>query len=507
MALRDKLYINGRWVAPSSNATIPVENPATQQVWHHIPAGNADDVDAAARAAAAAWPAWSRLTGAQRAVYLRTIADKVVVEAKRLAELETKDCGKPIAEAEWDMEDVSGCFNYYADLAEQLDGKQGEEIKLPLAQFSCKLYYQAAGVVALIIPWNYPLLMAAWKVAPALAAGCSVILKPSEFTSVTALEFAAIVDTVGLPPGVFNVVTGTGADLGDALTSHPLVDKVAFTGSTRTGKRIMSKASESVKGISLELGGKSPILVFADAVQNEDGTLNDLELTKTAEWIMFGCFWTNGQICSATSRLLVQNSVAGPLLQRLKELTERLKIGDPLDRSVHMGPVVNKLQYEKVLGYIDIAKEQGATLFSGGKRPDSLINSAGYYVEPTIFTNVKPNHTIWREEIFGPVLSVLTFESEEEAVGLANDTDYGLAAAIVSKNKERCDRVALQFRTGIVWINCSQPCFCHAPWGGVKLSGIGRDLGTFGLEKYLEVKQVTSYNTTDAWGWYLNPKL
>lgn len=301
-------------------------------------------------------------------------------------------------------------------------------------------------------------------------------------------------------------LTGYGSEIGDSLTSHPLVDKVAFTGSTQTGKRIMGKASETVKGVSLELGGKSPLVVFADATHNAEGLIDDAEIDKVVEWIMFGCFWTNGQICSSTSRLLLEASVADRVLQRLKGHAERLRILDPLNPESQMGPVVNKLQYEKVLRYIDQGKRQGASLLTGGKRPEGF--ASGYYLQPTVFVNVRPDMAIWREEIFGPVLSVMTFETEEQALSLANDSDYGLAAAIISKDAERNARFSRRFRSGIVWINCSQPCFCHAPWGGVKLSGIGRDLGTFGLEKYLEVKQVTSYNTSDAWGWYkLSPKL
>ncbi|KAE8735025.1 Betaine aldehyde dehydrogenase [Hibiscus syriacus] len=314
---------------------------------------------------------------------------------------------------------------------------------------------------------NYPLLMATWKVAPALAAGCAAILKPSELASITCFELAEVFRDVGLPPGVLNILTGLGPEAGAPLASHPDVDKIAFTGSTTTGSKIMTAAAQMVKPVSLELGGKSPIIVF-----------EDVDLDKAAEWTAFGCFWTNGQICSATSRLIVHENIAKEFLDRLVKWTKNIKISDPLEEACRLGPVVSGGQYEKVLKFISAAKSEGATILSGGVRP---------------------------EEVFGPVLCVKTFSSEDEALELANDTHYGLGAAVLSNDLERCDRISKQLQAGIVWINCSQPCFCQAPWGGNKRSGFGRELCEWGLENYLSVKQVTQYITNEPWGWYSSP--
>jgi len=496
--VREQLYIGGKWLEPTNGRKLKVINPATEQIIQWVASGSKEDVDLAVTEARKAFDrkglhAWSSVTGAERARFLRKISEKIISKKEHLGKLETLNCGKPLREALWDMDDVAGCFAYYADLAEKLDKKQNKPVKLPDDRFKTIIQYMAVGVVGAIIPWNYPLLMAAWKIAPALAAGCTVILKPSEVTPLTAIELAEIMDEVGLPPGVFNLLIGFGADVGEPLSKHPGVDKIAFTGSVPTGSRLMSNAAPSVKKITLELGGKSPIVVFPD-----------VDIVEAVEWIMFGIFWTNGQICSATSRLLIHEDIAKPVLQRLVEECKKLFVGDPFsEKDPSMGPLVNEAQYNKVLRFIEIAKKEGATLLTGGKRPDNCPR--GYFVEPTVFTNVKEDMTIWKEEIFGPVLSVMTFKNEFEAVKLANATTYGLAAAVLSKDKERCERVAKQFRAGIVWMNCSQPCFVQCPWGGLKQSGIGRELGKWGLENYLEVKQVTNYqvNKPGEWGWYI----
>jgi len=496
--LRDKLYINGKWVAPARGQTLPVIDPSTEEVFHHVASATQEDVDLAVEAARTAFVnenGWSSWSGKMRAVYLRKISDKLKEKKDFLGKIETKDCGKPLREALWDMDDVAGCFAYYADLAEKLDERQNTVVEVPDNKFKTVIQYLPVGVVAAIIPWNYPLLMAAWKVAPALAAGCTIILKPSENTSLTALELAAIADEIGLPVGVLNVITGYGPSAGEPLTKHVAVDKIAFTGSVPTGSRIMHAAADEIKKISLELGGKSPIIVF-----------DDVDIKEAVEWVMFGCFWTNGQICSATSRLLVHESIASKLFSRLKEETEKINVVEPTSElDPIIGPVVSKAQYDKVMGYIAKGKAEGATVLCGGKRP--INKPKGYYIEPTIFTSVNPGMTIWREEIFGPVLSVMTFKTEKEAIQLANDSNFGLGAAVISKDTQRCQRIAKQFRAGIVWINCSQPCFIQGPWGGLKKSGIGRELGTWGLDSFLEVKQITEYTSTDPWGWYIKSKI
>ncbi|KAJ9140371.1 hypothetical protein P3X46_031027 [Hevea brasiliensis] len=492
-----QLFFGGEWREPVLKKRIPIINPSTEEIIGDIPAATAEDVELAVEAARKAFTRnkgrdWAFTSGAYRAKYLRAIAAKITERKSELAKLEALDCGKPLDEAAWDMDDVAGCFEYYADLAEGLDAKQKTPVSLPMETFKSYVLKEPIGVVALITPWNYPLLMATWKVAPALAAGCTAILKPSELASVTCLELAEVCKEVGLPPGVLNILTGLGPEAGAPLASHPHVDKVAFTGSTATGSRIMASASQMVKPVSMELGGKSPIIVF-----------EDVDLDKTAEWTTFGCFWTNGQMCSATSRLLVHESIATEFVDRLVKWCKNIKISDPLEEGCRLGPVVSEGQYEKILKFISTAKSEGATILFGGARPKHL--NKGFFIEPTIITDVNTSMQIWREEVFGPVLCVKTFSTEDEAIELANDTRYGLGAAVISKDLERCDRVSKAFRAGIAWINCSQPCFCQAPWGGLKSSGFGRELGEWGLENYLSVKQVTQYISDEPWGWYQFP--
>ncbi|KAL2632490.1 hypothetical protein R1flu_003969 [Riccia fluitans] len=494
-----QLFIGGEWVAPVKGGQLPIICPTTEEKIGQIPAATAEDVDAAVKAAREAFTRnkgkdWSRASGKHRAKYLRAIASKVAERKKELAVLETIDCGKPIDESEWDMDDVSGCFEYYADLAEKLDERQYSPIEVPMEQFKSSVLREALGVVGLITPWNYPLLMGTWKVAAALAAGCTAVLKPSEMASVTCLELGQVAQDVGLPPGVLNIITGLGSEAGAPLSSHPDVDKIAFTGSLNTGRTIMSAAAQTVKAVTLELGGKSPILIF-----------DDVDIDKAVEWAMFGALWTNGQICSATSRVLVQEGIAPAFLKRLAAWTSSIKITNPLEKECRLGPLVNDIQYKKVMGFIKEAQEEGATLVCGGKRPSHI--EKGYFVEATVLTDVNPSMRIWKEEVFGPVLTVTTFKTEEEGISLANDTQYGLGGAVISKDEERCKRVAELLDAGIVWINCSQPCFCQAPWGGKKRSGFGRELGEWGLENYLSVKQITRYVSDDQFGWYPPSKL
>jgi betaine-aldehyde dehydrogenase len=486
--MQTQLYIGGQWLEPA--ATLDVVNPATEATIHRAPAASAEQVDAAVKAARAAFPAWSKLSGATRAGYLRAIADGIRDRKQELARLEVAQNGKPLPEALWDMDDCAACFDYYAGLAENLDLKRESEIALPHPDFKSLARLEATGVAAQIVPWNYPLLMASWKVAPALAAGCTSVLKPSELTPLTALELAKIADDAGLPAGVLNVISG-GREVGAALSEHEGVDKLAFTGSLETGKKVMRAASGRIVNTTLELGGKSAIVVF-----------DDVDVEQAVEWIMFGIFWNKGEVCSATSRLIVQDGIADRLMARLKLECERIKIGDPLSDGVLLGPLVSKGQYEKVTGFIKRGLESGLKLLTGGKRPESL--GTGFYLEPTVFVDVPVDSELWQEEIFGPVLCAHRFSTEAEALDLANASQYGLAAAVMSADLPRADRVARDLRAGIVWVNCSQPTFCEAPWGGLKRSGIGRELGEWGLGNYLETKQITTYATPDKpWGWYI----
>jgi betaine-aldehyde dehydrogenase len=489
--MRDQLYINGEWVSPDLGGYMDVIDPATEQVLQRVAAGTEEDVDHAVRAARRAFDAgWSQTTGAERGAWLDALANELDSSQGALAELEVRDNGKPLPEAQWDIGDAVSCFRYYAGLARELDDRQGQPVVLPDERFRCHTRLEPIGVAGQIIPWNYPLLMAAWKVAPALAAGATMVLKPSELTPLTALELAGAADRIGLPAGVLNVITGSGVEAGAALAEHGGVDKLAFTGSVPTGSKIMSAAAADIKNISLELGGKSAFIVFDDA-----------DIEAAVEWILFGIFWNQGQVCSATSRLLVQDSIAPRLLERLVQATEAITIGPGLAPGVLLGPLVSQGQQAKVQAFVAKGLASGARLLTGGKRPAHL--DRGFFMEPTIFDEPDADSLIWREEVFGPFLCVKRFTTEAQAVQMANASRFGLAAAVMSQDPQRASRVANLLRAGIIWVNCSQPTFVEAPWGGMKQSGIGRELGRWGLDNYLEVKQVTEYVGKEPWGWYL----
>ncbi|MFV3308123.1 aldehyde dehydrogenase family protein [Pseudomonas sp. NY15181] len=489
--MRDQLYIDGQWQAPAQGGRFEVYDPSSEAVLTEVASAAGEDVDHAVQSARRAFDEgeWGRSTGKERAGYLRAIADNLRGRREDLARLEVQDNGKPLPEAQWDIDDAIGCFDYYAELAEGLND-EGEVVVLPDERFACRVLREPVGVAGQIIPWNYPLLMASWKVAPALAAGCTAVLKPSELTPLTALELAAAADAVGLPKGVLNVVTGLGRDAGSPLSAHPGVDKLAFTGSVPTGRSIMQAAAQDIKNVSLELGGKSAFIVFDDA-----------DVEAAVEWILFGIFWNQGQVCSATSRLLVQDGLHDRLIERLVEEARRITIGNGLESGVLLGPLVSAGQHAKVLQAIEAGVRDGAKLATGGKRPTH--RDKGWFVEPTVFIDSPLESALWREEIFGPVLAVRRFKDEAEALRLANDSQYGLAAAVMSADPARCRRVSRGLRAGIVWVNCSQPTFTQAPWGGYKQSGLGRELGVWGLENYLETKQVTEYLSEQPWGWYI----
>lgn len=471
----DGLYIDGKW--SSGNEHLRVINPATEALLTTVNGGDEHAVDQAVTAATHAFKEWSKTTGTERGAILRRIAAGVQAGREQLMKLQSSNNGKPLFEAAIDVDDVIATFEYYADLAEGLDAKQDSAVALPSDDFSARLRREPCGVVGLIVPWNFPMVTTAWKLAPALAAGCCVVLKPSEVTPLPELELATIIAEAGLPNGVFNLVCGTGLAVGAPLSADPRIAKISFTGSNAVGVQVMQRAAETVKGVSLELGGKSSLLVLADA---------DIELA--VEVACGGGFFNAGQMCSATSRVLVADELADKFVARLKARAEAIRVADPFDPNVEMGALVNQAQYQRVLGHIDRGLSAGAKLICGGNRPADLPR--GYFLQPTIFVDVPLDSALWCEEIFGPVICVRSFSSEAEAIALANDSQFGLVASVVTRDGEAADRVANALQAGLVWINAPQVIFPQTAWGGYKQSSIGRELGPWGLQAFQEIKHV-----------------
>ena len=466
-------FIDGKWVDARDGARFEVVDPATEEVIATAPDSKATDAEAAIDAARRAFDEgpWPRTSERERERVLLRAAEIVRRESDRLAEMEVRDSGKPLGEAKEDVAEAAFIFEYYGGWVTKIMG----EIP-PVGPDAMSLVVkEPVGVAGLITPWNYPILMAVQKVAPALAAGCTAVLKPAEQTPMTALELPAILEEAGVPPGAFNVITGFGPTAGAPLVESPKVDKVGFTGSVEVGRTVLRSGADTLKRVTLELGGKSPNIVFADAGFDRaiEGTCN-------------GIFWNQGEICSAGSRVFVERSIYDDALQAMTERANAVRLGSGLDPETTMGPLVSKEQQERVLTYIEAGKDEGAKLAAGGGNG----SDRGYFVQPTIFYDARNDMRIAREEIFGPVMAVIPFEDPTEVIRLANDTDYGLAAAVWTRDIGKALRTAKELRVGVVWINDSQPAPTEAPWGGYKQSGIGRELGPHGIEDYLEVKHI-----------------
>jgi betaine-aldehyde dehydrogenase len=481
-----KMWIGGAWIP--AKQTRDITNPANGQLLARVPEASADDVRAAIAAARAAFDggAWGKMVSRDRGTILFKIAEAIRARAQELAETDSRNMGKPIVEAEFDVADAAACFEYYGGLATKI---HGETLTVPDNALSM-VVREPVGVVGQIIPWNYPLLMAAWKLAPALAAGCTTVLKPAEQTPLSALVLAEILEGLDLPTGVVNIVTGDGPTAGATLVEDPRVDKIAFTGGIDTGRLVIKGAAETIKRMSIELGGKNPNIVFADS-----------DFAAAVDGALFGAFANQGEVCSAGSRLLVEKSIYPKMVDALAQKARTIRLGDPLDRATKMGPLVTAEHRDKVTGYIAIGKQEGRLVAGGGAPKDPALGR-GFYVEPTIFADVDNRARIAQEEIFGPVLVVIPFATEEEAIRIANDTPYGLAGAVWTRDVFRGIRVLKQIRAGILWLNTYHPTYNEAPWGGYKQSGFGRELGRYGIEGYLETKQINVNLTDSPLGWY-----
>jgi betaine-aldehyde dehydrogenase len=484
-----RMYINGEWAGAESGAVREILNPANGAIIARASEGSAADAKKAIMAARAAFDSgvWRSYPAVERARLLFKVADLLEAKAAEFARNETLDNGKPLREAEFDVNDACACFRYYAGLVTKPQG-QTYEVADPMQAMVVR---EPIGVCGQIVPWNYPLLMAVWKLAPALAAGNTVVFKPSELTPLNAVRLFEIMAEAGFPSGVVNLVLGAGNTVGQEIAASHEIDKVAFTGGTKTGRSIMAAAVGNLKKISLELGGKSPNIVFADA-----------DFETAVDYALYAIFVNQGQVCSAGSRLLLEESIYDRFMERLVERAQKIKVGPGLDQKTEMGPLISAAHLEKVLDYVQIGRDEGAELKCGGNRIAGNGLENGYFMEPTIFACASEELRTVREEIFGPVLAVLKFKDEADAVRMANNSIYGLAGGVFTGDGAKALRVVKQLRAGITWINTYHPTYNEAPWGGYKQSGIGRELGTYGYEQYTELKQINLNLNVGPTGWF-----
>jgi phenylacetaldehyde dehydrogenase len=474
-----KMLIDGKWVEAASGKTLTTYDPATEEPLAEVPAGDKEDIDRAVKAARRAFETgpWRRMTASERGRAIWKLADLIEKHAEEFAQLETLDNGKPLAVSRVaDVPLVIDHFRYYAGWATKVEGET-IPVSIPGMNMLAYTLREPVGVVGQIIPWNFPLLMAAWKLGVALACGNTVVLKPAEQTPLSALRLGELLEEAGIPAGVVNIVTGYGETAGAALAEHPDVDKIAFTGSTEVGKIIMRAAAGNVKRVSLELGGKSPNIIFADA-----------DLESAAVGAANAIFFNHGQCCCAGSRLFIEQKAYDKVMPTLIDHAKKIKLGPGMDLSTEMGPLVSSEQYERVTGFLDSGKKGGGKASAGGGRPSNL--SKGYFVQPTVFTDVKPDAKILNEEIFGPVVCTIPFKDVEEVAKAGNQTDYGLAAAVWTKDISKANRLAQTLKAGTVWINCYNVFDAAAPFGGYKQSGFGREMGKAALELYTQIKTV-----------------
>jgi phenylacetaldehyde dehydrogenase len=477
MGRRLQMLIDGKWVDAASGKTFATVDPATEETLAQVPSGDKEDIDRAVRAARRAFEEgpWRRMTASERGRAIWKLADLIEERTEEFAQLESLDNGKPLSVARVaDIPLVVDHFRYYAGWATKIEG---ETIPVSVPGMHCYTLREPVGVVGQIIPWNFPLLMAAWKLGAALACGNTVVLKPAEQTPLSALHFGELLDDAGIPPGVVNIVTGYGETAGAALTAHPDVDKIAFTGSTEVGKLIMKQAADSLKRVSLELGGKSPNIVFADA-----------DLDQAVEGAASAIYFNHGQCCCAGSRLFIEQKVYDKVMPKLIDYSRQVRLGPGLDPATQMGPLVSSEQFERVNGFLTAGKKEGAKVAVGGGRPEQF--SKGYFVAPTVFTDVKPEMKIIREEIFGPVVCAIPFKDPEEVVAAGNDTSYGLAAAVWTRDIQKAHRAAQLLKAGTVWVNTYNQFDAAAPFGGYKQSGFGREMGKAALDLYTHIKTV-----------------